>query len=48
MNIHVYKLCEEGPGVEEIEDEDISAANHWILPACNACDLLTFNIQTNL
>lgn len=33
MNIHVYKLCEEGPGIEEIEDEDISAANHWVLPA---------------
>ncbi|XP_065065358.1 pachytene checkpoint protein 2 homolog [Rhopilema esculentum] len=33
LKIHVYKLYDEGPAMEEVEDEDISAANHWVLPA---------------
>ena len=33
LKIHVFKLFEEGPANEEIEDDDISAASHWVLPA---------------
>eukprot|EP00112_Aurelia_sp_Birch-Aquarium-sp1_P010510 Seg2240.6 transcript_id=Seg2240.6/GoldUCD/mRNA.D3Y31 product="Pachytene checkpoint protein 2" protein_id=Seg2240.6/GoldUCD/D3Y31 len=33
LKIHVFKLYEEGPANEEIEDDDISAASHWVLPA---------------
>lgn len=32
--IHIYQLNTEGAATEEIdEEEDISAANHWILPS---------------
>lgn len=31
--IHVYQLNEDGPAAEELdEEEDIPAANHWLLP----------------
>ena len=30
---HVYQLQEGGPGMEELEDEDLAAASHWILPS---------------
>ncbi len=34
MSVHVYKLHEEGPFSEELEeDSDVSAATHWKLPA---------------
>ena len=34
MMIHIYQLNTEGAASEEIdEEEDISAANHWILPS---------------
>lgn len=29
---HVYQLQEDGPGTEELEDEELAAANHWVLP----------------
>ncbi|KAF7247731.1 hypothetical protein EYD10_06128 [Varanus komodoensis] len=34
LSIHIFHLNEEGPSAEnlESEDEDIVAANHWILP----------------
>ncbi|PIK61821.1 pachytene checkpoint 2-like protein [Apostichopus japonicus] len=31
--IHVFSLNEEGPAAEELEGEEMSAANHWLLPA---------------
>lgn len=34
MMIHIYQLNTDGAATEELEeDEDISAANHWILPS---------------
>ncbi|XP_052269478.1 pachytene checkpoint protein 2 homolog isoform X2 [Dreissena polymorpha] len=30
---HIYQLHEDGPGTEELDDEDLAAANHWILPS---------------
>ncbi|KAF6037328.1 TRIP13 [Bugula neritina] len=34
LKIHVYQCHQEGPGAEEIDDqEDVSAATHWLLPA---------------
>lgn len=33
LNISVFKLSVEGPANEELEEEDISAASHWVLPA---------------
>jgi len=32
-NIYVYQLHHEGAASEEIEEDELSAANHWILPA---------------
>lgn len=33
-HIHVFRLNVDGPEHEELdEDEDISAANHWLLPS---------------
>lgn len=32
--MHVYQLNEDGPGTEELDDEeDMAAAHHWLLPA---------------
>lgn len=32
--LHVYRLNEDGPGTEELDDEeDMAAAHHWLLPA---------------
>ncbi|XP_033096248.1 pachytene checkpoint protein 2 homolog [Anneissia japonica] len=33
LSIHVYKLGMDGPGQEELDDEELSAANHWLLPS---------------
>lgn len=33
LHYHVYQLQEGGPGLEELEDEDLAAASHWILPS---------------
>ena len=34
LNVYVYRLHEDGPVSEELdEDCDVSAANHWILPS---------------
>jgi len=33
LHYHVYQLQEDGPGTEELDDEDLAAANHWILPS---------------
>ena len=32
--IHVFRLHEDGPAAEELDDAscDVSAANHWLLP----------------
>ncbi len=35
LNIHVYQLQEDGPGQEELDDEDLAAANHWLLPSAD-------------
>lgn len=32
LQFHVYQLHDGGPSTEELED-DISAANHWLLPS---------------
>ena len=29
----MYQLHQGGPETEELEDEDLAAANHWVLPA---------------
>ena len=31
LAIHVFQLHDDGPATEELE-EDIAAANHWLLP----------------
>jgi hypothetical protein len=39
LKVHVYRLHDDGPISEELDEEcDVSAANHWILPSgkCNA------------
>ncbi|XP_053401718.1 pachytene checkpoint protein 2 homolog isoform X1 [Mercenaria mercenaria] len=33
LHYHVFQLQEGGPGMEELEDEDLAAASHWILPS---------------
>ena len=33
VRIHVYQLSAEGASQEELEDEDLPAAQHWVLPA---------------
>ena len=34
LAIHVFQLHDDGPATEELE-EDIAAANHWLLPSGN-------------
>ncbi|XP_023236223.1 pachytene checkpoint protein 2 homolog [Centruroides sculpturatus] len=33
LHYHVYRLVDDEPSTEEIDDEDLSAASHWILPS---------------
>ncbi|KAJ8041863.1 Pachytene checkpoint protein 2-like [Holothuria leucospilota] len=33
--IHVFTLSEDGPACEELDGEEMSAANHWLLPAAD-------------
>ncbi|XP_041455210.1 pachytene checkpoint protein 2 homolog isoform X1 [Lytechinus variegatus] len=33
LKVSVFQLNEEGPAAEELEDEDLAAASHWLLPA---------------
>ncbi|OXB62971.1 hypothetical protein ASZ78_000881 [Callipepla squamata] len=35
LSLHIFQLNEEGPSIENLEEEneDIVAANHWVLPA---------------
>ena len=43
MMIHIYQLNTDGAASEEIdEEEDISAANHWILPSSKIVFLFNF------
>lgn len=39
LAIHVYQLQEDGPGQEELDDEDLAAANHWLLPSSDFAGL---------
>ena len=32
VQLHVYQLSEDGPAAEELDSEDMAAANNWILP----------------
>lgn len=33
LKLHVFQLQEDGPGMEELDDEDLAAASHWLLPS---------------
>ena len=34
LKIHVFRLHDDGPVSEELDEEcDVSASNHWILPS---------------
>ena len=34
VQVHVFQLQEDGPAQEDLDDDDdISAANHWLLPS---------------
>ena len=33
LEVHVYQLQDDGPAQEELDDEDLAAASHWLLPA---------------
>ena len=33
LKISVFQLNEEGPAAEELDDEELAAASHWLLPA---------------
>jgi len=33
VHFHVFQLSADGPAQEELEEEDLSAASHWVLPA---------------
>lgn len=33
LHLHVYQLHDDGPGTEELDDEELAAANHWLLPS---------------
>ena len=33
LELHVFQLHSDGPAEEELDDEDLAAANHWLLPA---------------
>ena len=33
MEIHVYQLHTDGAGAEELDDENMIAASHWLLPS---------------
>ncbi|KAK2147549.1 hypothetical protein LSH36_547g00045 [Paralvinella palmiformis] len=39
VHIHVYRLHVDGPAQEELDDEELSAASHWLLPASEFCGL---------
>ena len=43
--IHVYQLNTDGAASEELEEEeDISAANHWLLPSSNV-SFVSYNVN---
>lgn len=49
VSVHIFTLNEDGPSMLSLEDdEELSAANHWLLPAGDAGHLedSTFNITT--
>ncbi|KAL5020851.1 hypothetical protein ScPMuIL_000006 [Solemya velum] len=33
LHLHVFQLHEDGPGSEELDGEELAAANHWLLPS---------------
>ena len=33
MEIHVYQLHTDGAGAEELDEENMIAASHWLLPS---------------
>lgn len=33
LQVHVFQLNTDGAGSEELDEENMSAANHWLLPA---------------
>ena len=35
LHIHIYQLQEDGPAQEEMDDESMAAANHWLLPSAD-------------
>ncbi|XP_071494026.1 pachytene checkpoint protein 2 homolog [Diadema antillarum] len=35
LKVSVFQLNEEGPASEELDDEDLAAASHWLLPAAD-------------
>ncbi|XP_033632108.1 pachytene checkpoint protein 2 homolog [Asterias rubens] len=35
LHLHVFQLSTDGPAMEELEDEDMAAASHWLLPAAD-------------
>ena len=39
LHLHVFQLSTDGPAMEELEDEDMAAASHWLLPAGNETKL---------
>ncbi|XP_074646252.1 pachytene checkpoint protein 2 homolog [Tubulanus polymorphus] len=43
LQIHVFQLHDDGPSAEELDDEDLAAANHWLLP-CAEFDGLWNNL----
>ncbi len=48
LAVHVYQLHEDGPGQEELDDEDLAAANQWMLPSSDfdgLWDSLVFDSQ---
>ena len=35
LEVHVFHLQQDGAAQEELDDEDLAAANHWILPSAD-------------
>ena len=35
VHLHVFQLQQEGPSQEELDEDDIAAANHWLLPSAD-------------
>lgn len=45
LSVHMFTLNEDGPSMLTLEeDEELSAASHWLLPAGDTAEETTLNL----